>query len=256
MDKRSVDPNVANTRLEKNDATDKPRFSGLFGHLRQAIHDPAILRVWMTDINDGIIATAGTLEGFARSGASSRSVLVAAIIATLAGGVALGGARWTEVAAEREAQQHLIEQERSGLERSPDVERAELVEAYVERGLTPELANQVAGQLMRHDAIAAQLAVTHGISQVITLSGAIWQSIDAILAFCFGAALPLLINSAVPVRFDTLAILAVVAVSLTITAIIAAKNNHASVLRTVLRTVSIGVISVAVSFIVGTLIGM
>jgi hypothetical protein len=63
--------------------------------------DEASLRSWTAVANDGIIATAGILEGFAGAGASDRALLIAATVATIAGMLAAGGAKWAEVDAER-----------------------------------------------------------------------------------------------------------------------------------------------------------
>lgn len=71
--------------------------------LRDAVTDAASLRSWTVDANDGIIATAGVLEGFAGAGASDSTLLTAAIVATVAGALSLGGAKWSEEAAERDA---------------------------------------------------------------------------------------------------------------------------------------------------------
>ena len=72
-----------------------------------AIPDASSFRSWMIDANDGIIATASLLQGFAGAGASDRLLLLAATAATIAGGLSAGGAKWAEVAAEREAEQRL-----------------------------------------------------------------------------------------------------------------------------------------------------
>ena len=74
--------------------------------------DEASLRSWTAVANDGIIATAGILEGFAGAGATDRALLIAATVATIAGMLAAGGAKWAEVDAEREA--HLKAASRRG----------------------------------------------------------------------------------------------------------------------------------------------
>jgi vacuolar iron transporter family protein len=61
------------------------------------------LRVWVVDANDGIIATAGLLQGFAGAGADNLLLITAATAATIAGALSVGGAKWAESAAEREA---------------------------------------------------------------------------------------------------------------------------------------------------------
>ena len=72
--------------------------------IQAALTDGASLRSWTAVANDGIIATAGILEGFAGAGASDQALLVAATVATITGMLAAGGAKWAEIDAEREAQ--------------------------------------------------------------------------------------------------------------------------------------------------------
>ena len=62
------------------------------GWLRAAVADRESLRSWTQNANDGIIATAGILEGFAGAGASDRTLITAATTATIVGVLSVGGA--------------------------------------------------------------------------------------------------------------------------------------------------------------------
>ena len=115
------------------------------------------------DANDGIIATAGIVEGFVGAGARGSTIVIAAFAAMVSGGIALGGAKYSEEAAERDAERALVEEERRQLAMLPDEELAELAEHYRRRGLSPELAAQVAEELSAHDALAAHVVAEHGI---------------------------------------------------------------------------------------------
>ena len=106
--------------------------------------DRARVRELMVDANDGIIAVAGIGEGFVGAGASRAAGLLAVVAATVAGSVALAGAKYTEAANERDAEQALIDEEARQLALSPEDELAELTELYVEKGLSPGLAGEVA----------------------------------------------------------------------------------------------------------------
>ena len=57
----------------------------------------------LVDATDGIIATAGIVEGLAGAGATGFTMVVAAFAAMVAGGVALAGANYTEASLESEA---------------------------------------------------------------------------------------------------------------------------------------------------------
>jgi VIT1/CCC1 family predicted Fe2+/Mn2+ transporter len=204
--------------------------------------------------NDGIIATAGILEGFAGAGASHRTLITAATVATIVGMLAVGGAEWAEAAAEREAQLTLAEEEADEIARQPDVELAELVAYYEEKGLTPQLARAVADQLMAHDAVDAQLESEHGIVDVISRAETIRAGIGSAIAYLLGAAIPLIVTLAVPVAVEGSLILAAVVLSLIVTSVLGARTGHTPLVRTLVRSLVVGLGTLGVSYLIGKLI--
>jgi VIT1/CCC1 family predicted Fe2+/Mn2+ transporter len=152
--------------------------------------DRTELRNRGVDANDGIIATAGIVEGFVGAGASGSTIIVAAFAAMVSGGIALGGTKYSEEAAERDAERALVEEERRQLAMLPDEELAELAEHYRTRGLSPDLAAQVAKELSAHDALAAHVVAEHGIDLAVPRSRPV--------AFAIGAVVPLLSALLVP----------------------------------------------------------
>jgi len=204
--------------------------------------------------NDGIIATAGILEGFAGAGASDRALITAATVATIAGMLAAGGSEWAQAAAEREAQLSVAEEEAAEIARQPDVELAELVAYYEKKGLTPQLARAVADQLMAHDAVDAQLESEHGIVDVISLAETIRAGIGSAIAYLLGAAIPLIVTLAVPVAVEGSLILAAVVLSLIVTSLLGARTGHTPLLRTLVRSLTIGLGTLGVSYLIGRLV--
>jgi VIT1/CCC1 family predicted Fe2+/Mn2+ transporter len=224
------------------------------GWLRAALADRGSLRRWTVVANDGIIATAGILEGFSGAGASDRTLITAATVATIVGMLAVGGAEWAEASAEREAQLAVAKEEAEQIERQPDVELAELVSYYEKKGLTPELARAVAEQLMAHDAIDAQLESEHGIVDVISRAETIQAGIGAAIAYLLGAAIPLLVTLAVPVAVESSLVLATVVLSLIVTSIVGARTGHTPLLRTLVRSLIVGLATLGVSYLIGKLV--
>jgi len=223
----------------------------LWGRLRGRLTDGASLRSWTVDANDGIVATAGLLEGFAGAGADDAVLIIAATAATVAGAMSLGGAKWAEAAAEREAQLVVVAAEQAELAAHPDHEVAELAAYYEAKGLDAALARQVAEQLSARDALAAQLETEHGIGEVMSVWEPVWEGVGAGVAFLVGALIPLLITVFVPVRIESWAILGAVVVSLVLTSVVAARAGRQSVVRTLVRTLAVGVGTLAVSYVVG-----
>jgi VIT1/CCC1 family predicted Fe2+/Mn2+ transporter len=216
--------------------------------------DDASLRSWTAVANDGIIATAGILEGFAGAGATDRALLIAATVATITGVLASGGAKWAEVDAEREAQLQAAADEAASLAASPDDELAELIAYYEAKGLPPALAREVAEQLSARDALAAQLESEHGILSPVTRTDAIVAGAGASIAYLLGASIPFLITVFAPVAIEAWAIVAAVAVSLVVTSIVGARTGNMHVGRTVVRSLAVGLGTMAISYTLGQLI--
>src|SRR6185503_3126082 len=114
--------------------------------------------------SDGIIGTAGVLQGFAGAGASSSTLLVASISALVAGSAAGFGSKYAELAADRDAERAVIADEERDLHEDSSDELAELTAHFEERGVERDLARATAEQMFAHDALAAQLETEHGIT--------------------------------------------------------------------------------------------
>jgi vacuolar iron transporter family protein len=166
----------------------------------------------------------------------------------------VGGAEWAEAAAEREAQLTAVEEEAADLARQPSVEHAELVAYYETKGLTPHLAREVADQLMARDALDAQLESEHGILEVTSRAETVRAGIGSAIAYVLGAAIPLTVTVLVPVAVESSLILAAVVVSLIVTSGIGARTGHTNLTRTLIRTLTVGLATMAVSYLVGKLV--
>ncbi len=222
--------------------------------IRAVLTDNASLRSWTAVANDGIIATAGILEGFAGAGASDRALLIAATVATISGVLTAGGMKWAEIDAEREAQLQAAADEAASLAERPETELEELISYYEGKGLSPELAQTVAEQLNAHDALAAQLESEHGILKVITRTDAIVTGVGASIAYLIGAAIPLLITVLAPVAIEAWAIVAAVAASLFVTSVVGARTGQMNLGRTVARTLVVGLGTLSISYALGQII--
>jgi vacuolar iron transporter family protein len=222
--------------------------------IRSVLTDEASLRQWTLVANDGIIATAGILEGFAGAGATDRTLFIAATVATIAGMLAAGGAQWAQIDTEREAQLQSALEEAATLAARPEAQLEELIAYYEEKGLSPDLAQAVAQQLTAHDPVAAQLEIEHGVRQVITTTHAIVTGLGASIAYGIGAAIPLLITVFAPVAIEAWAIVVVVVVSLVVTSLVGARTGQMHVGRTLARTLAVGLGTMTISYAVGRLI--
>jgi VIT1/CCC1 family predicted Fe2+/Mn2+ transporter len=228
--------------------------AGPWADLRARFRDAAAYRSWTIEANDGIIATAGLLFGFAGAGASNRLLLFTATADTIAGGLSVGGASWAEEAAERDAQLLYAKRERDDLATDPHGELEELTRHWEQRGLSPETAKEVARQLSAHDALAAQLEWEYSFDQPMPATFPIWFGVGAGLAYMFGALVPLLITYFAPVAIEPWAILAAVVLTLLLSSLVAARTGQLIARRMLVRTLTVGVFTLAVSYAAGELL--
>ncbi len=169
----------------------------------------------------------------------------------LAGGLSAGGAKWAEVAAEREAQLTIAKEEEAELALDPVGELNELTVYWQGRGLAPTLAREVAEQLTARDALAAQLDAEHGLEEILATSAPWWSGVETALAFMIGAAVPVVITFFAPVAIETWAILIAVVISLALTSLVAAGLGRLSALRMLVRSLVVGLGTMGVSYLAG-----
>jgi VIT1/CCC1 family predicted Fe2+/Mn2+ transporter len=156
------------------------------------------LRAAVLGANDGIVSTASLVLGVATAEASRSTVLVAGVAGLVAGAMSMAAGEYVTVSSQSDTERADLEKERRELASPGPAEREELAGIYVNRGLTPELAHQVADQLMAHDALGAHARDELGISEA-TQARPVQAALTSALTFAVGAALPLVLLLISPV---------------------------------------------------------
>ncbi|HEX5524938.1 MAG TPA: VIT family protein [Pedococcus sp.] len=213
------------------------------------------LRAGVLGANDGIVSTAGLVIGVAAATTDRAAILTAGLAGLAAGAMSMAAGEYVSVSTQRDTEQALLAKERHELREMPEEELAELTSLYEDRGLTPELAHQVALQLTEHDALAAHAEVELGIdpNELTNPWHAAWASM---IAFTVGAVLPLLAillpppGGRVPVTA-----LAVVA-ALVLTGWLSATLGGARMRPAIVRNVAGGVLAMVVTYGIGSLVGL
>lgn len=218
--------------------------------------DPVARRSLIVEANDGIIATSGVVEGFAGAGATGTALVVAAVSTMAAGAIAIAGARYAEEAAERESQLAIVTEVQRLLDLSPEAERAELAARYESKGLSTPLAWQVADELSLNNALAAHVEAEYGLTTIKSLWSSVVVALAAGCAFALGALVPLLAVLLVADHWRATAIFVSSLLALTMTSIILSRFGHLSIQRVFVRTISVAVLAMTVSLVVGSLVGM
>lgn len=208
----------------------------------------------MLGANDGLISTASLVMGVAASGSPRSAVLIAGIAGLVAGSMSMAAGEYVSVSSQADTEAADLARERRELASSPDAEKAELVAIYVSRGLTAELATQVAEQLMARDPLEAHARDELGLSE-ISMARPFQAAITSALTFASGALLPVLISAVAPRSSFTWAVPASTIVLLAVLGGIAARVGAAPIGRGALRVMFWGVLAMAASAAVGRLFG-
>ena len=111
------------------------------------------LRAAVLGANDGIVSTASLIVGVAAAGTAREEVLVAGLAALVAGAMSMAAGEYVSVSSQSDTERADLERERAELAAEPEAERRELIGIYRQRGLSEDLAAQVAEQLMAQDAL-------------------------------------------------------------------------------------------------------
>jgi VIT1/CCC1 family predicted Fe2+/Mn2+ transporter len=212
------------------------------------------LRAAVLGANDGIVSTASLIVGVAAAEASRSGILVAGVAGLVAGAMSMAAGEYVSVSSQSDAEKADIDRERGELAASPEAELRELSGFYVARGLTHELADQVAQQLTATDALAAHVRDELGIS-ALTIARPIQAAFASATAFSIGAAVPLIVAVLAPVSLTMASVTAAAVVGLALLGGLGAKAGGATMLKPVLRVTLWGVLAMAMTAGIGRLFG-
>ena len=149
------------------------------------------LRAAVLGANDGIVSTAALLVGVAASPAEKPALILTAIAALVAGAMSMAAGEYVSVSSQADTENAELRREKAELTTDPEAEIAELRDIYIARGLTRELAAEVAKALTKNDALGAHARDELGISDIST-ARPIQAAVASALSFGCGAAMPVL----------------------------------------------------------------
>lgn len=212
------------------------------------------LRAAVLGANDGLISTASLVVGVAASGTGRQAVLVAAVAGLVAGAMAMAAGEYVSVSSQADTEAADLARERHELATAPDAEKEELAGIYRDRGLSPELARQVADQLMERDALGAHVRDELGHS-LATAARPIQAALASAAAFTVGAALPVIVTAIAPPASLAWLVTGSALVLLMVLGAVAARVGGAGMARGALRVAFWGALAMAASAGVGRLFG-
>ena len=150
------------------------------------------LRAAVLGANDGLISTSSLLVGVAAAAATPQTILTTGIAALVAGALSMAAGEYVSVSSQADTEAADTAKERRELEEMPEAELKELTHIYQQRGLSRELAQQVAVELTAHNALDAHLRDELGIV-AHTSARPVQAALASAAAFACGALPPLLL---------------------------------------------------------------
>ncbi|MCV7191740.1 VIT1/CCC1 transporter family protein [Mycolicibacterium brumae] len=213
------------------------------------------LRAGVLGANDGIVSTAGIVVGVAAASTERAPILTAGIAGLLAGAVSMALGEYVSVSTQRDTEKALLIKERGELRADPATELDELTDIYQAKGLTRATARRAAEELTEHDALTAHAEAELGIDPTELTNP--WQAaFSSALSFTIGALLPLVAILWPPTEWRIPVTAVAVLVALALTGVVSARLGGADPRRALLRNVIGGSLALAITYCIGSLVGV
>ena len=212
------------------------------------------LRAAVLGANDGLISTSSLVVGVASAEPSRTAVLLAAVAGLVGGALSMAAGEYVSVSSQADTERADLKRERGELAAAPEAERNELAGIYVARGLSRDLAVQVADQLMAKDALEAHAWDELGIQET-TQARPIQAAVASAACFAAGAAPPVLLAVILPDRTLTFGVIGASLALLFVLSGVAARLGGASALRGAVRVGFWGAVAMGVTAVAGRIFG-
>jgi vacuolar iron transporter family protein len=226
---------------------------GAIGHQHRDVSG-GWLRPAVFGAMDGLVTNVSLISGVGGGGLAQHTIVLTGLAGLAAGAFSMAAGEFVSVSSQNELVGSEVAKERYELEHNPVGEEAELAAMYRVRGVTPEIAAEVARQISRRPADALRLHVReelgvdpHELPSPITAAGA------SLLTFAAGALIPLLPYL---LGFDVLgAALVLAAVAAFAGGGLVAKITARPFWRGALRQLVLAAVAAGLTYGIGTLVG-
>jgi VIT1/CCC1 family predicted Fe2+/Mn2+ transporter len=214
----------------------------------------AWLRAAVLGANDGLISTASLIVGVAAASGSRSAILVAGIAGLTAGALSMAAGEYVSVSSQRDTEQADLARERAELASMPEAELAELTAIYQRRGLSPDLAHEVAVELTGRDPVAVHAREELGIDPA-ALANPVQASIVSAASFVAGAVVPIAVVAVAPDALRVGATVTTTLAGLVALGTLGAGLGGAPRGRAALRVLVGGALALVISLGIGRLTG-
>ncbi|MGN6514443.1 MAG: VIT1/CCC1 transporter family protein [Rhizomicrobium sp.] len=219
---------------------------------RHRIGNTGWLRAAVLGANDGVLSTASLILGVATATHSHGSILIAGVSGLVAGALSMAAGEYVSVSSQADVEAADIARETRELATDKDAELKELTGIYISRGLTRELAAQVAQQLTAKDALAAHARDELGITEEST-ARPLQAAMASAASFSIGAAIPIIAAMLSPIAIVVAAVYITSLIVLAGLGALGARAGGAPLLPATIRVTFWGIVAMGVSAGIGML---
>ncbi|CAH1653071.1 conserved membrane hypothetical protein [Hyphomicrobiales bacterium] len=212
------------------------------------------LRAAVLGANDGLISTSSLIVGVAAATAGPHEVLVAGVAGLVAGAMSMAAGEYVSVSSQADTEEADMARERRELATQPEEELAELAAIYKQRGVAPDLALEVARQMMAKDAFEAHARDELGLSSHV-MARPVQAAFTSAATFSVGAALPLVVALLAPAGVVVWTVSIACLVGLAALGAVGASAGGAGIWKPTVRVVFWGAVAMASTAAIGALIG-
>ncbi len=213
------------------------------------------LRASVLGANDGLLSTASLVLGVAAGDASRSVIWLSGLASMAAGAFSMAAGEYTSVSSQRDAEEADLRAEREELAANPEDEVHELAMIYRRRGLSRELARQVADELHAVDALGAHARDELGLDPE-ALADPRQAAFVSFLSFAVGALVPVLTIGLLPVGLRASVTAGFTLAALAALGAFSARLGGADPKRAAVRLVLLGALAMAVTTVIGRLVGV
>lgn len=213
------------------------------------------LRAAVLGANDGILSTTSLAIGVAAASTTRNPVVLAALAGLVAGALSMAAGEYVSVSSQSDVETADLEREKRELETIPEIELKELAKIYEQRGLSKELALEVATQLTHHDALGTHARDELGINE-ITQAKPFQAAFASACSFITGGMLPLIVSFLAPLKYMIYYQYAFAIIFLAFSGAVAAKAGGSVVGKSIVRICFWGTFAMFMAAVVGYLFGV
>lgn len=209
-----------------------------------------ILRAGVLGANDGIISIAGVVIGVASATSNIWFILISALSAIFAGAFSMAGGEYVSVSTQKDTEEAAIATEQALLDRSPEAARESLYQTFLSQGDCETAAEVKVNQAFSKNPIKVLVEEKYGVD-LEEITNPWHAAFSSFLAFSVGSLPPTLAILLFPEPYRIPVTVVVVALTLLLTGYVSAKLGKAPVKQAMLRNLTVGLLTMLVTFAVG-----